>query len=240
MRDLIERFSAAVEDPAAQAAFDEKFHAIVREVKTALERCVPVRPDLVDRKPIGATELVESVAFQGGSMCVQVNGAGDSDGSGYFVLAAEDLEVDVSDDGYRVAKVRPMDLLAMRDFLNRLFPVPTEPQVLHDIESLLRGVSSAGEWQDEHEEILDRWRALRGEEGKSGWRWWWKRPGDDLYQTDHATRDEALAAALREDPAADDTVELIEARCWSDDINVEDAMFAESRNYERVRVVDHV
>lgn len=237
MRDLIERLSYHIENPSAWDTFDQAASDLMREAKAALERCIPVRPDIVDRKPIGDTELVESVAFKGGSLCVEVNGKGDEDGGGFLVLAAEDLEPDANDDGYRIARVRPVDFLAMRDFLNRIFPVPVDSQVLSDIETLLQDVSAAGDWGDEHEEILERWRALRGEAGKDGWRWWWKQPGDDLYNTDHATRDEALAAALIAEPAAIE-VELIEARCWSDDINAESAMFAESRNYERGQVSD--
>jgi hypothetical protein len=107
--------------------------------------------------------------------------------------------------------------------------------VLDDIETLLRLLEASGERGDDWDDILDRWRRARGEDGMAEWRWWWKATYDDLYQTDHATREDALAAALAEESALT-VVELIEARCWADDIDVENAKFADSRNYEKLRV----
>lgn len=109
------------------------------------------------------------------------------------------------------------------------------PCPLDDIETLLRLVEASGECNDDWHDILERWRRACGEEAMAEWRWWWKATYDDLYQTDHATREDALAAALREQPALT-VVELIEARSWADDIDVENAKFAECRNYEKVRV----
>jgi len=109
------------------------------------------------------------------------------------------------------------------------------PTVLDDIETLLRLLEASGERGDDWDDILDRWRRARGEDGMAEWRWWWKATYDDLYQTDHATREDALAAALAEESALT-VVELIEARCWADDIDVENAKFADSRNYEKLRV----
>lgn len=104
-----------------------------------------------------------------------------------------------------------------------------------DIETLMRDLMASGEWEDEHDDILARWRERRGEAGMGGWRWWWKLPDDERYQTDHATREEAIAAACRDEPGAA-TIELIEARCWADDIDYEHALFAATRNYERKEV----
>lgn len=106
-----------------------------------------------------------------------------------------------------------------------------------DIERLLRAAWAGGEWADEHEEALQRWRARRGERGKTGWRWWWKLPEGDLYATDHTTREEALIEALRQEPGVE-TIELIAARCWDDDLKDGDdtQWFADERNHEIVPV----
>ena len=109
-------------------------------------------------------------------------------------------------------------------------------QAQADIEWLLCEARS-WDWQDKHHDILARWRARRGDDGKTSWRWWWKLPEDDLYNTDHETKAAALAFAVREYPTARE-IDVIEARCWSDDILAGDEadMFAESRNKERVTV----
>jgi len=109
---------------------------------------------------------------------------------------------------------------------------------LADIETLLREVRSFGEWSDDDETILARWRGWRGEAGMTEWRWWWKLPDDDLYRTDHPSRNEAFAMAIAEEPGAA-VVELIDARSWNDDITAGDQdteWFAESRNHEIVRI----
>lgn len=105
-----------------------------------------------------------------------------------------------------------------------------------DIEALLGMARSDHAGDDEYEDIVDRWRSARGEAAYDGWRWWWREGDDDSYRADHATREAALAEALREaHPAA--SIHLIEARCWADDLNDGDEImpFADMRNSEIAR-----
>jgi len=105
-------------------------------------------------------------------------------------------------------------------------------QAMDDIEALLALVHRAGEWDDSHDEILSRWRASRGEEGMSKWVWWAGEVGADLYGNELPTRQEAIEWA-RAEYGADAAIEVIEARCWDDEIEGEDNFyFAATRNHE--------
>jgi hypothetical protein len=104
-----------------------------------------------------------------------------------------------------------------------------------DVETLLRTVFAAGEAEDEHYEILSRWRDARAEKAMSAWSWWWKLPEDESYQTDEPSREDVLATGRREEPDAA-AIEIIEARLWADDIEgEEESRFADSRNNEIVQ-----
>ena len=98
----------------------------------------------------------------------------------------------------------------------------SEPRtrMLADIEALLRTVRAAGEW----------------EAGMGPGRWGCRPPGDDLKHGHESTRDAALAAARRDGPTGG-AVDLIEARCWNDDITAGDDVerFAVSRKAHTVR-----
>jgi hypothetical protein len=105
----------------------------------------------------------------------------------------------------------------------------------HDvIEKLLSNLYSSGEWGDEHEKLLDQWRAAQGEAAKDEkWIWWIGVVDDDAYSFDAHTRDEALAIGHREFHDVE-AFEIIEARLWKDDVKGGDeiADFAETRNHE--------
>lgn len=103
----------------------------------------------------------------------------------------------------------------------------------HDvIERLLGRIWTAGDWGEEDDDLLDQWRAARGEAGKGEWRWW-AGPVDDMaYEHEAASRDEAISIGRRE-YRAEGQFRIIEARSWSDDVKAGDDLefFAESRNH---------
>ncbi|WP_408591626.1 hypothetical protein [Novosphingobium sp.] len=106
-------------------------------------------------------------------------------------------------------------------------------QALDDIEALLTLTNRSGEWNDDHEPILERWRTARGEAGLTPWRWWAKMADDDAYANELATRDEAIAWARREYPGKD--IVVVEARCFADEVEGDEVcMFAEMRHLERL------
>ena len=108
------------------------------------------------------------------------------------------------------------------------------PEIMDDVETLLTALYSTGEWDDDHEIILKRWREARGDAGKGGWAWWCGVPGEPLYEIDGliSTREAAIRAG-HESEAPGDKFQIIEARCWNDDVQGdENCFFAETRNHE--------
>jgi len=104
-------------------------------------------------------------------------------------------------------------------------------QGMSDIESLLKVAHASGEWVVDHDAILARWRAARGQAAMGSWSWWVKPADDDLYANECASREEAIAWARNEYPG--EALKVIEARCWDDEIEGEEEFFfAESRNEE--------
>ncbi len=104
-------------------------------------------------------------------------------------------------------------------------------QLMKDLEACLRLIRENGGWTTYHDEILDRWRAARGIAAKTGWSWWARKVGEELYEEEFETRDAAIAWGVKNlEPQVE--FELIEARCWADDIEGDEASwFAESRNH---------
>lgn len=106
-------------------------------------------------------------------------------------------------------------------------------QAMDDIEALLTLANRSGEWNPDHEPMLDRWRAARGEAGLTAWRWWAKAADDDEYANELATREEAIAWARRE--YRGEAITIVEARCFADQIEGEEiCSFAEMRNLEQL------
>lgn len=105
------------------------------------------------------------------------------------------------------------------------------------IESLLHTIWRACEFTDEHYDMLDAWRAFRGDAAKAEWRWWVAEVDADLYEEDFATEEEAMAAA-RQRYAALGSFKIIEARLWADDVQEGDdeMRFAEQRNGRTLEV----
>lgn len=105
-------------------------------------------------------------------------------------------------------------------------------QLHEDLGDCLRLIHSAGEWNDDHEAMLARWREDRGPGAMTPWHWSAKLKGDELYGPEYLTRAEAIEWA-RKEYGLDEAIEVIEARTWNDDIRGDDTMwFAESRNHE--------
>lgn len=107
---------------------------------------------------------------------------------------------------------------------------PQHAQALHDaLATAIRTLHTAGE---DYDEAIAVWRAARGEEGKTGWNWWAREDGADLYQNFEPTREAIIAWARKEyGPAA--RFEICEARLWNDDLEGDDTcFFAECRGLE--------
>ena len=108
------------------------------------------------------------------------------------------------------------------------------------VERLLSDLYKGGEWQDEHEDLLDQWRDARGEDAKTDWHWWAGDVDNDVYSFDAATRDEVIAMGRREF-RSDGKFRIVEARLWSDFIKdgADVCDFAETRNYAVIPVADN-
>jgi hypothetical protein len=109
---------------------------------------------------------------------------------------------------------------------------------LHDvIEKLLGHLWAAGEWDDEHEDFLDQWRAARGEDGMDVWRWWIGEIDGESYDEDFASRDEAITEG-RNRYADEGEFQIVEARTFNDLVKeAEDiSPFAQTRNFEKIKI----
>ena len=108
---------------------------------------------------------------------------------------------------------------------------------VHDaIESLLSHIYASGEWDDDHELLLDQWRGALGEGAMGNWEWWIRDIDDESYEDTFATREAAIEAGKRR-YADEGRFEIIEARLWSDAVKEgEDVSeFAAQRNHEVIR-----
>lgn len=109
------------------------------------------------------------------------------------------------------------------------------------IGTLLGKVYQQGdEWEhDPCDRWLANWRAARGEDAFDHWRWWIGEVARETYALDFATRAEAIAAAPKaiargDFQLTDGRFEIVEARCWADEVEAADEVswFAEKRNRE--------
>ena len=108
------------------------------------------------------------------------------------------------------------------------------------IGTLLGKVYQSDEWEpDPCDGWLADWRAARGEDAFDHWRWWIGEVDGETYALDFATRAEAIAAAPKaiasgDFQSPDGRFEIVEARCWADDVQAADEIiwFAEKRNRE--------
>lgn len=106
------------------------------------------------------------------------------------------------------------------------------------IEDLLQLIYRAGEFQDEHYDMLDAWRNARGDRAMDAWRWWIGGPDDDeLYEDEFASEMEALAAGDRR-YADEGKFRIVEARGWADSVEdgADEIGFAATRNARVVEV----
>lgn len=108
------------------------------------------------------------------------------------------------------------------------------------IEHLLADVYRAGEWEDEHEDWLDQWRAARGERGKDRWLWWVGEVGCAEYDEEADTREAAIALG-RKTYVDQGEFQIVEARLWNDNVKEgeEISSFADSRNAAVIRLADN-
>lgn len=91
----------------------------------------------------------------------------------------------------------------------------------------------SGDRLEELHAALDIWRWSQGDAAMTDWSWWAKQADDDSYVNELRNRDEAVRCARAEYPG--DAIEVIEARCWKDEIEgCEQSKFAQTRNHERL------
>lgn len=70
-----------------------------------------------------AGKYLESLGFADGSLAIRTSGFDAQDGSGYLCFKDDDLEFEQEDGPlYRIANLPASELIAIRDFLNRIFP----------------------------------------------------------------------------------------------------------------------
>lgn len=113
------------------------------------------------------------------------------------------------------------------------------PESTHTvIEQLLHDIYAAGEWADEHEHMLDQWRAERGEAAKDSWGWWFGEVDVESFDDEAPTREEAITRG-RVAFAGEDLFWIVEARFWADNVKEgqDIAEFAEMRNRETIAVM---
>lgn len=104
-------------------------------------------------------------------------------------------------------------------------------QAMADIEKLIEALWASGEWSIDHDPILERWRAARGDAALSRWCWWAKEAEAENYENECLTREAAIAWARKEYPGK--AITIIECRYFDDFFNDEEMIwFAESRNEE--------
>src|SRR6202030_1276922 len=85
------------------------------------------RPSRSQESGCAAMKTSEAFCFHDGSLTVKTTGYGEADGSGYIAFNDEalDYEPHEEDSGTtRFQNVSKDDLVALRDFLNRVFPAP--------------------------------------------------------------------------------------------------------------------
>ena len=106
--------------------------------------------------------------------------------------------------------------------------------LMGDLEDCLELIHCTDEWTEDHDRMLERFRAARGELGMTEWQWWAREAGEESYANELPTKDAAIAWARREYGAAA-TIEVLEARVWLDGIEGEDGChFAAWRNHEKI------
>lgn len=130
---------------------------------------------------------------------------------------------------------------------NPYAPVPAEPAVTAFdglrpdthlvIERLLYDLHNGGEWNEEHEALLDQWRDARGDGAKGAWRWWVGYPNCESFGEDADSREQAIEIGKRS-YVEEGSIEIVEARLWADNVKEgEDvSAFAESRNRDTIAI----
>lgn len=107
------------------------------------------------------------------------------------------------------------------------------PEVMAVVERLLIDLWKSGEWQSEHDALVDQWRDARWEAGMGPWVWWAASDGgDDCFTVEASTREQVIADARREFPT--EQLIIVEARSWDDRLKEGDdySPFAMMRNRE--------
>ena len=66
----------------------------------------------------------EVLSFEDGLLTVKVSGHGDANGWGR--LAFPERQVEIDPDGYHIVEIAPSELMALRDFLNRVCTTPPQ------------------------------------------------------------------------------------------------------------------
>jgi hypothetical protein len=66
------------------------------------------------------------------------------------------------------------------------------------IEKLLCDIYTSGDWDIEHDDLLDEWRAARGDAAKDHWVWWAGDCDDDSYAHQADSREAVIAVGRRE------------------------------------------
>ncbi|MDE1914695.1 MAG: hypothetical protein KGJ57_17655 [Sphingomonadales bacterium] len=159
--------------------------------------------------------------------------AHDSNGSQLKAICVDTL-------GRRCANGRDMQraqdegTFPVRYFFECIEPAPQPipyATLLASLETAIRTLRDAGE---DYEDLLKVCRAAQGEDAKGQWEWWARslEEDDEPYRNSQPSREAILEWARTEyGPAA--SIDVIEARLWSDDLEGDEFMpFAETRNHE--------
>lgn len=105
---------------------------------------------------------------------------------------------------------------------------------IHDprFEQRMRAYRELYDVSDDFADLLQRWRRLRGEAIMTDWSWCWADEGEHEFSGFHDNREAAIEEALAEGCFfGTDAFEIIEARCWMDDLADDDFVpFAATRH----------
>lgn len=106
------------------------------------------------------------------------------------------------------------------------------------VERLFYDLWRGGEWNDEHEELLQQWRAARGDAAFDHWIWWFGDVEGDSYDEEADTRDAAIALGTAR-YLAEGQFRIVEACLWNDNVKEgeEISEFARTRNGETITIV---
>lgn len=86
----------------------------------------------------------EAFCFHDGSLMVKISGHGDSDGSGFIAFDDNALEYEPHEDNSgttRFQNIPKSEMVALRDFLNRVLPDPAVKAVADERDALARDIA---------------------------------------------------------------------------------------------------